>query len=179
MPGWWTVEWDWTNLWKWDTVTDVCSNQLCMSLCAHSIEWQLKHFTGYNDTNSVQAINNFCSLCLGISFLYRICYAWTQFSQAVHLLEVVCYLCQCWCIHYMFAVHLLYIMILFIVTNQLHITHLQYRQSSFHCLFSILFQPLSKWRELHSSWHLHLWCWLDWNAVWNKWVTDWVFDWLA
>ena len=32
--------------------------------------------------------------------------------------------------HYMFAVHLLYIMILFIVTNQLHITHLQYRQSS-------------------------------------------------
>ena len=51
-----------------------------------------------------------------------------------------------------------------------------YRQSSFYCLFSILFQPLSKWRDLHSSWHLHLWCWLDRNAVWNKWVTDWVFD---
>ena len=50
-------------------MTDVCSNQLCMSLCACSIEWQLKHFTGYSDTNSAQTIKNFCSLRLDISFL--------------------------------------------------------------------------------------------------------------
>ena len=38
---------------------------------------------------------------------------------------------------------------------------------------SRLHQSLSKWRDLHSSWHLHLWCGVDRNAVWNRWVKGW------
>ena len=50
---------------------------------------------------------------------------------------------------------------------------------SFHfCLFSILHQPLSKWRDLHSSWHLHLLCGVDWNAMWNWWVNGWYSIWM-
>ena len=33
---------------------------------------------------------------------------------------------------------------------------------------SHLHQPMPEWRDLRSSWHLHLWWGLDWNAVWNR-----------
>ena len=39
-----------------------------------------------------------------------------------------------------------------------------------HPICSHLHQSLSKWRDLHCSWHLHLRCRVDWNAVWNRWV---------